>query len=113
LKNKKERKLKEEYKKKYYWEFWGEINTRDTKHLYFQTIPVKTKSKLIIKWYDFVPYEIRTDYDNGGFQISSRQCEFLINGRSIPARNNFDLNNVEDGIDLCYYLYGIPSSDPV
>ena len=110
LKNKKERKYKEEYKKTYYWEFWGEINTRDTNHPYFQTIPLKTKSKLIIKWYDFVPYEIRTDYDTGGFQISSKQAEFLINGRSIPTRKTFDLNNAEDGIDLGCYLYGIPAN---
>lgn len=111
MKNIKEIKHKEEYKKKYYWEFWGEINTEDTNHLYFQTVPVKTKSKLIIKWYDFVPYNVRTDYDNGSCQITSRQAEFLINGRSIPARNTFDLNNVGDGIDLCYYLYDIPSKE--
>lgn len=100
------RKHKEEYKNKYYWEYWGEICSVDTNHPYFRKPPVKTKRRLIMKWYDIIPYHIRTESIEG-YQISSGHVEFLINGRSIPARNSFDLNNVDVDVNLSYYLYGI------
>ena len=101
------RKPKETYEEKYHWEYWGEINSSDTSHPYFLERPVKTRRRLIMKWYDFIPYDIRADLQTGGFEVYSRQFEFLINGRSIPARNTFDLNNVGDDAELSRYFFGI------
>jgi len=40
------------------WESWGEISSDDKSHPIFYNRPVKLRGKLIMKWYDFIPYSI-------------------------------------------------------